>query len=48
MGKVIEKKLPEDHPIFKAGWSLSSVKKISKKEKGIRNNKKPTNKTLKE
>ena len=48
MGKVIRKKLPEDHPIFKAGWSLSSVKKISKKEKGIRNNKKPINKTIKD
>jgi hypothetical protein len=48
MGKVIEKKLPEDHPIFKAGWSLSSVKKISKKDKGIRNNKKPINRPIKD
>ena len=27
MGKVTEKKLPEDHPIFKAGWIISTIKK---------------------
>jgi len=33
MGKVIEKKLPEGHPIFKAGWSLSTAKKLVKSNK---------------
>jgi len=32
MGKVIEKKLPKDHPIFK-GWSLGTIKKPVKKDK---------------
>ena len=33
MGKVIEKKLPEDHPIFKTGWTLSAAKKLVKSNK---------------
>ena len=48
MGKVINVELPEDHPIFKAGWSLGSLKKISTKDKGIRKNIKPINKPIKE
>jgi hypothetical protein len=30
MGKVTIKKLPKDHPIFKAGWIISSHKRQSK------------------
>ena len=26
MGKVIYKELPKDHPIFKAGWLISTHK----------------------
>ena len=33
MGKVTIKKLPKDHPIFKAGWLISSHKIQSKKIK---------------
>ena len=29
MGKVTIKELPKDHPIFKAGWMISSLKKHS-------------------
>ena len=29
MGKVTYKKLPKDHPIFKAGWMISSLKRQS-------------------
>jgi len=46
MGKVINVELPEDHPIFKAGWSLSSLKKITKKRR--KQAKKPINSNLKE
>jgi hypothetical protein len=38
MGKVTYKELPKDHPIFKAGWLISSTKKYSQK-KYINNNK---------
>ena len=33
MGKVIYKELPKDHPIFKAGWIISTVKPQSQKIK---------------
>jgi hypothetical protein len=33
MGKVTYKELPKDHPIFKAGWIISTVKSQSKKIK---------------
>ena len=33
MGKVTIKELPKDHPIFKAGWIISTVKKQSQKNK---------------
>ena len=33
MGKVTVKELPEDHPIFKAGWLIATVKKQSQKIK---------------
>ena len=33
MGKVTYKELPKDHPIFKAGWIISTVKNQSKKIK---------------
>ena len=34
MGKVTYKELPKDHPIFKAGWLLATVKNQSQKIKG--------------
>jgi len=33
MGKVTIKELPKDHPIFKAGWLLATVKNQSQKIK---------------
>ena len=33
MGKVTIKELPKDHPIFKAGWIISTVKTQSHKIK---------------
>ena len=33
MCKVTVKELPEDHPIFKAGWLIATVKKQSQKIK---------------
>jgi hypothetical protein len=33
MGKVTYKELPEDHPIFKSGWIISTVKNQSQKIK---------------
>ena len=35
MGKVTIKELPKDHPIFKAGWIISTVKIQSKKIKSV-------------
>ena len=39
MSKVTYKELPKDHPIFKTGWSITTVKKqaqkIKKREKII-------------
>jgi len=31
MGKVTVKELPEDHPIFKSGWLMSTLKSQSRK-----------------
>jgi hypothetical protein len=33
MGKVTYKELPKDHPIFKAGWLISTVRNQSQKIK---------------
>ena len=33
MGKVTIKELPKNHPIFKAGWLLATVKNQSQKIK---------------
>ena len=33
MGKVTYKELPKDHPIFKAGWLISTMKNQSQKIK---------------
>ena len=33
MGKVTYKELPKDHPIFKAGWIISTVRNQSQKIK---------------
>jgi hypothetical protein len=33
MGKVTCKELPKDHPIFKAGWIISTVRNQSQKIK---------------
>ena len=33
MGKVTIKELPKDHPIFKAGWLISTVRNQSQKIK---------------
>jgi len=33
MGKVTRIKLPDDHPIFKRGWSIATVKRPIKKDK---------------
>ena len=43
MGKVIERKLPEDHPIFKAGWTLGTIRKLSKTSKKSKNDLKYSN-----
>jgi hypothetical protein len=29
MGKVTYKELPKDHPIFKAGWIISTIRSYS-------------------
>ena len=33
MGKVTVKELPEDHPIFKVGWIISTIRNQSQKIK---------------
>jgi hypothetical protein len=33
MGKVIRRDLPADHPIFKRGWSIATVRRPIKKDK---------------
>ena len=39
MGKVIHRDLPEDHPLFKGGWSIATVKRPIKKDKNSSKNK---------
>ena len=33
MGKVTYRELPDDHPIFKRGWSIATVRRPIKKDK---------------
>ena len=33
MGKVTSRNLPADHPIFKRGWSIFTVRRPIKKDK---------------
>ena len=40
MGKVTHRDLPEDHPLFKGGWSIATVKRPIKKDKNSSKNKK--------
>ena len=39
MGKVIHRDLPEDHPLFKGGWSIATVKRPINKDKNSSKNK---------
>ena len=39
MGKVTHRDLPEDHPKFKVGWSIATVKRPVKKDKNSSKNK---------
>ena len=39
MGKVTHRDLPEDHPLFKDGWSIATVKRPIKKDKNSSKNK---------
>ncbi len=39
MGKVIHRDLPADHPIFKRGWSIATVRRPIKKDKNSSKNK---------
>ena len=39
MGKVTYKELPKDHPIFKAGWLISTHKFQSQKIKSFEKSK---------
>ena len=39
MGKVILRDLPEDHPLFKGGWSIATVKRPVKKDNNSSKNK---------
>jgi len=38
MGKVIERDLPKDHPIFTTGWSVNTVKRPKKSDKPSQKN----------
>ena len=38
MGKVTHRDLPEDHPLFKGGWSIATVKRPIKKDKNSSKN----------
>ena len=33
MGKVTYRELPDDHPLFKRGWLIASVRRPIKKDK---------------
>ena len=39
MGKVTHRDLPEDHPLFKGGWSIATVKRPINKDKNSSKNK---------
>jgi|TARA_B110000008_G_C16484651_1_gene369572 hypothetical protein len=39
MGKVTHRDLPEDHPKFKGGWLIATVKRPVKKDKNSSKNK---------
>ena len=39
MGKVTHRDLPEDHPKFKGGWLITTVKRPVKKDKNSSKNK---------
>ena len=39
MGKVIYHELSEDHPLFKSGWLIATVKRPVKKDKNSSKNK---------
>ena len=39
MGKVTHGNLPADHPIFKRGWSISTVRRPINKDKNSSKNK---------
>ena len=39
MGKVTHRDLPEDHPLFKGGWSIATVKRPVNKDKNSSKNK---------
>ena len=39
MGKVTRIKLPDDHPIFKRGWSIATVRRPINKDKNSSKNK---------
>ena len=39
MGKVTHGNLPADHPIFKRGWSIVTVRRPIKKDKNSSKNK---------
>ena len=39
MGKVIHRDLSEDHPLFKGGWSIATVKRPVNKDKKSSKNK---------
>ena len=39
MGKVTYRALPDDHPLFKGGWSIATVRRPIKKDKNSSKNK---------
>ena len=39
MGKVTTRVLPADHPLFKGGWVIATVKRPIKKDKNSSKNK---------
>ena len=40
MGKVTYRELPDDHPLFKRGWSIATVRRPIKKDTTSKKNKK--------
>ena len=39
MGKVTYRELPDDHPLFKGGWSIATVRRPIKKDNNSSKNK---------